>query len=176
MRIMAQYWKKYNLTQMNVLPRKQMGNILLTSESSSVFDEQKLFMENRTLREGLPFSPRFITNSADVHQGTGRAGPRKRQHDTVSANDVMLSALSSLKTQLMARYTVGNCCSNFHNLLFDLLRGGCGIAHDGQAECLQKNENPEFRLCCYPKRDKGRCIRIRGKALAKYQNSTTTFP
>jgi hypothetical protein len=173
---MAQYWKKYNLTQINVLPKNQMGNILLTSESSSVFDDQKFFMANRTLREGLPFSPRFITNSADVHQGSGNPRAALKQHSTVSPNDVMLSAISSLKTQLMARYTVGNCCSNFHNILFDFLRGGCGIAHDGQAECMQKNDNPEFHLCCWPKQDKGRCIQERDVAIANYQNSTTTFP
>ena len=167
MRIMAQYWKKYNLTQ----SINQMGNILLTSESSRVFDDQKLFMENRTLREGLPFSPRFITNSVDVHQGSGHPD----EYGTVSANDVMLSAISSLKTQLMARYTVGNCCSNFHNVLFDLLRGGCGIAHDGQAQCLQKLENPEFRLCCWAGRSP-RCTRERDMARARYLNSTITVP
>jgi hypothetical protein len=56
---MAQYWKKYNLTQVNVLPKNQMGNILLTSESSSV------------CKSGHAFKPIFPENSANgkVHSG-----------------------------------------------------------------------------------------------------------
>jgi hypothetical protein len=63
-------------------------------------------------------------------------------------DDIMLSAISSLKLQLHARHTVGNCCSNFHLLLFDFLEEGCGPAKDQNVECLQDNEAPEYRLCC----------------------------
>jgi hypothetical protein len=63
-------------------------------------------------------------------------------------DEIMLSAISSLKAQLMAKFTVGNCCSNFHLLLFDFLQDGCGAAKDNIGQCLQDNEDPEFRICC----------------------------
>jgi hypothetical protein len=60
----------------------------------------------------------------------------------------MLSAISSLKAQLLPRITIGNCCSNFHTLLNDFLSEGCGAASDNTFLCLQENEDPILRVCC----------------------------
>jgi hypothetical protein len=60
----------------------------------------------------------------------------------------MLSAMSSLKAQLLPRITIGNCCSNFHALLNDFLSEGCGAASDNTFLCLQEYEVPELRVCC----------------------------
>jgi hypothetical protein len=58
----------------------------------------------------------------------------------------MESTLVALKLQLHAKHVIGNCCSNFHLLLFDLLRNGCGLAESQQ--CLQETKNPEYHVCC----------------------------
>jgi hypothetical protein len=60
----------------------------------------------------------------------------------------MLSAMSSLKAQLLPRITIGNCCSNFHALLNDFLSEGCGAASENRFLCLQEYEDPALRVCC----------------------------
>lgn len=69
--------------------------------------------------------------------------------DVISdADSIMLSAMSSLKAQLLPRITIGNCCSNFHTLLNDFLSEGCGAASDNKFLCLQEYEDPRLRVCC----------------------------
>jgi len=60
----------------------------------------------------------------------------------------MLSSISSLKLQLMARVSIGNCCSNFHAMLSDLMLAGCGAASDNKFMCLQEYDDPLLRVCC----------------------------
>ena len=60
----------------------------------------------------------------------------------------MLSAMSSLKAQLLPRVTIGNCCSNFHIMLNDFLSEGCGAASDNTFLCLQEYDDPLLRVCC----------------------------
>ena len=97
----------------------------------------------------------MIANDKDVAQGTGN--PKEYNKMTlrnVSADDIMLSTMTSLNMQLMAAHTVGNCCSNFHKLMIEFLSHGCGAAPRNKFDCLQDNENPEFRLCCQWSRNK----------------------
>ena len=122
-----------------------VANIIVTSEAAQVRDEMATYLKNERHLEELPFTARFISNAYDLHQGTGNPA---RTSAKLSMDDVMLSAVSSLQLQLQAKYTVGNCCSNFHNLLFDFLRDGCGAARHQIAECMQDHEDPLFRLCC----------------------------
>ena len=139
-------------------------SIILTSESSSMHKAQEDFVNHRN--HSLLFH--FIKNEFDLQQGSGNPSnfwddpqsvvtslsvqkPQEKQRNhttTTTMDDIMLSSISSLQVQLHARYTVGNCCSNFHSLLFDFIKGGCGVNHDHVAECLQDNELPEFRICC----------------------------
>lgn len=166
MRVVTQLWRKTALA--NQYKYSQYMNILLTSDDAKVLKAQKLFMANDTLRGRLAFTPRFILNDHDVHQTKVWSKPR------VNADKHLLDSLSSLKTQLNSKHTIGNCCSHFHNVLFDLLRGGCGITKDVQTECLQNNENPEFQLCCHPQQTPV-CVRERDQRLAEYlaQNNQT---
>jgi hypothetical protein len=60
----------------------------------------------------------------------------------------MPSTIIALKMQLMAAITIANCCSGFHKLMGELLSRGCGAAKAKYFECLQENDNPEFRSCC----------------------------
>ena len=124
-----------------------MASIIVTSESAQVQEEQQLYLKGDSVNESpMPFQ--FVNNDFDLHQGTGNPEMMTSRVTNATHDEFMLSAISSLKLQLHARYTVGNCCSNFHLLLFDFLEEGCGPAKDQKAECMQENEDPEFRLCC----------------------------
>jgi len=154
MKVMSQTWHKHNSTIKDITSAQGMSHahatsIVLTTESQSVLREKKLFESNLTLKSQIPFDYNFVMNEHDVMQETGH--PRDFMvltADDVTADQVMLSAVSSLKAQLMAKFTVGNCCSNFHLLLFHFLQSGCGAARDNVGQCLQENEDAEFRLCC----------------------------
>jgi hypothetical protein len=129
-----------------VLPGSFNGSIIVTSEAPAMREAQEKFEKHGL----LPFNFRFVNNDHDHSQGTGnpiRMGEMVT-NKTVTMDEIMLSAISSLKIQLHARYTIGNCCSNFHLLMFDFLRDGCGASRDQLSECMQDNEDPEFRLCC----------------------------
>lgn len=124
-------------------------SIVLTTESQSVLRDKEKFEKDVMLRATVPFQYQFVTNDHDIMQSTGL--PKnfiKNTNNVATLDEIMLSAISSLKAQLMAKFTIGNCCSNFHLMLFDFLQDGCGAAKDNIGQCLQDNEDPEFRLCC----------------------------
>ena len=157
MRIMTQQWQRHKiaLTQAMKDASVKQVSIVLTTESASVLKEKDAFMENKSLVEKIaPFPFEFVINEFDIQQDSGNPKFNIPEHnlDTElkenNADEVMLSMVSSLQLQLLTRYTIGNCCSNFHRLLFELLDGGCGAAYQISLECLQENENPDFRICC----------------------------
>lgn len=123
-------------------------DIVLTSESEHILNAKKEYETNLTKKNLVPFDYRFVTNDGDVMQGTGLPKEFQDKRPNVTANEIMLSAITSLKAQLMPRFSIGNCCSSFHLLIFDFLRDGCGAARDNIGQCLQENEDPEFRVCC----------------------------
>ena len=136
MNVITSVWKKHRSDN------NAVANIILTTEDEKVMRDMKTFDPT-----SIPFSYRFITNDRDVLQGTGFANDFEKIRN-ITADQVMLSSLAALKLQLGAKYSVGNCCSNFHNLLFDFLRDGCGAAQDTVAMCLQEMEQAEYRVCC----------------------------
>ena len=136
MNIMKQVWVKHQ----NKFSKRNI-TILLTTESKIVIDEMAAFQSNKN---DFPFDYSFIVNSKDVTPGSGLP----TDYRNISKDDIMLSMLSSLQIQLNAGYSIGNCCSNFHLMLFDFLRDGCGAAINSWNQCLQENENPDFQVCC----------------------------
>lgn len=153
MRIMSQIWNTHQevIDQSAIVHGavNKTTSIVLTTESQSVLKDKELFENDKALRATVPFDYQFVTNDHDIMQSTGL--PKnfvKNTKNTATLDEIMLSAMSSLKAQLMAKFTVGNCCSNFHLLLFDFLQDGCGAAKDNIGQCLQDNEDPEFRVCC----------------------------
>lgn len=153
MKVMGQIWNKHqyvvNESAAAHGATDLTTSIVLTTESQSVLRDKELFENDMTLRQRVPFNYKFITNDHDVMQSTGLPKDFVKNTKYESTEDeIMLSAISSLKAQLMAKFTVGNCCSNFHLLLFDFLQDGCGAAKDNIGQCLQDNEDPEFRICC----------------------------
>eukprot|EP00980_Cylindrotheca_fusiformis_P005001 scaffold1062_cov130-Cylindrotheca_fusiformis.AAC.7 len=136
------------LVSKNSSESKTKPSIIVTSESWAVHQEQQRYLQEGLAREdSFPFQ--FLNNKFDLHQSTGNPKKMMRLGMTNGTlDDIMLSSVSSLKLQLYSRHSVGNCCSNFHLLLFDFLEEGCGPAKDQNVECLQDNGNSEYRLCC----------------------------
>lgn len=122
---------------------KQQATVVLTTESAQVLDEL------RSLKNPRPGGVlvQFLLNRYDVLQGTGYLDHQDPSRN-VTADESTLSALISLKLQLATHVTVGNCCSNFHLLLADLLRVGCGLQSQNTFQCLQDNPDPDLRPCC----------------------------
>lgn len=124
--------------------------IIFTSESNDMVREQHEFIAKLSDRNSSISSEftsfRIVSNTLDVTQDTGQV--KNKPSNNISADSAMLSALSSLKFQLLARVTLGNCCSNFHVLLADLLAAGCGAARTNNFYCMQENEDPNLRICC----------------------------
>jgi hypothetical protein len=129
----------------NVLP-----GAIVTTESQKIRNEYELFLLQKHNNESSTV-PSFVfyTNQLDVTQDTGYISQKNTlDHSTISADDVMMSAISSLKAQLATSVTLGNCCSNFHLLLKDLLEEGCGLSRTNHFQCLQEHDNPKYRICC----------------------------
>lgn len=131
-----QQYNKYsnNATTQNV------ASLVLTSESGSMMRARYKYND---LNE-FPF--RFVVNADDTTQGTGI--PRKYRGKNKGAHEVMLSTMAALKLQLMPKYSVANCCSNFHQMILDLLRAGCGAVRNPVFQCLQEADDPQFHVCC----------------------------
>ena len=125
-------WAKYQD------PSVKNPNIVFTTEAQSVVKEQQAYVSHE---QSLPF--RFITNAHDITPDTGYL-----VNSNITADDAMLSSLSSFQAQLLARTTIGNCCSNFHHMLNDFLMEGCGAASTNSFMCLQESDNPMLRICC----------------------------
>jgi hypothetical protein len=109
----------------------------------------------------------MMTNDVDVTPDSGRFKPQVALERNVTAEEAMLSAISTLRLQLLARVTVGNCCSNFHTLLRNLFMEGCGTTREHYFHCLQDDDEPELRMCCFKSKS---CIAQREKEIRERQN------
>jgi len=126
-------------------------SVIITTESRDVLLELANYTASKSVNKRIPFPVRIITNHHDVLQGTGffeEMDHSSTSIKNVTADGAMLSAISSLRLQLATRVTTGNCCSNFHLLLSDFLRSGCGANNDNTFQCLQDNADPNLRPCC----------------------------
>ena len=113
---------------------EQQGSIILTTEDKNIFRQRLAY------NASTGFALDFVVNDKDTFQGTGSTKTFKND-----ADHIMISSLVSLKLQMYAGKKVyGNCCSNFHNLIFDFLLSGCGTAEE--ATCLQ--ETKDYNVCC----------------------------
>lgn len=120
--------------------------IIITTESKKIREEMELFQHNKNME----VAPRLLVNYLDITQNTGYFEPLS-SNDTRKideTDEVILSAMSSLKVQLLPKLTLGNCCSSFHLMLKDILSEGCGAHPDHVFQCLQAHENPRYRTCC----------------------------
>jgi len=134
--------------------------------------EQEAFVANSSAVAGIPFPFRVATNTHDVHPDTGAARfYSEKDKQRFTADDALISSLTTMKFQLLPRLTIGNCCSNFHNMIRRLHSMGCSASRDHHFHCMQDNEDPALRMCC--KKGMGqkgewrgdRCMKERAEAL-----------
>lgn len=133
MELMLLKWQTYG-------SRGKVGTILLTSEDPTILSLRLLYTQNSS------FPLEFAVLPHDTQQGTGR--PRYYRD---KADAVMIASLTAIKLQLKANVLVGNCCSNFHTIIFDLVREGCGADPFSHHLCLNDEldmEDTTFRICC----------------------------
>jgi hypothetical protein len=109
------------------------GTLIMTTEDESLFQQRLLFTE----QSNFPLD--FVVNDQDSFQGSGNANVFGED-----ADNIMLSSLIAIQMHFYAGHVFGNCCSNFHLMLFDFLREGCGLTT--QATCLQ--ETKDYNVCC----------------------------
>jgi hypothetical protein len=112
---------------------EQRGKLIMTTEDESLFKQRLLF------NEASQFPLDFVVNEQDSLQGSGNAKVFGE-----NADNIMISSLIALQMQFHAGHVYGNCCSNFHLMLFDFLREGCGLTT--QTTCLQ--ETKDYNVCC----------------------------
>ena len=116
------------------------GSAVITTEASDVANASRIYAASH-IGTGDKFA--IVMNHDDVLQNTGR--PRlPTYHDR--ADDVMESTLVAMRLQFQTKFTIGNCCSNFHIMIFDLLQHGCGFSDTQQ--CLQETANASYHVCC----------------------------
>jgi len=108
----ADHMKAVRLVKQKLLRPNADGTrgqtILFTSESVEMTNEQKAYSMNS--------SDRFLVNFRDVTPNTGLIN-EVLNTGRFTADESMLSAISTLSFQMKARISILNCCSNFHMLL-----------------------------------------------------------
>jgi hypothetical protein len=114
--------------------------LLFTTESTDMVQEQINFSSSHP---DFPF--RVASNVHDVLPGTGFMPDAAA---SVSRDASLLSSMTSLQFQMLARVTLGNCCSNHHNLLADFLAVGCGAASANEFHCSLDLNDPNLWMCC----------------------------
>jgi hypothetical protein len=141
--------------------------VVFTTEATGMVREQQDFARNTSLqRRDFNLSFSFLTNDKDVTPDSGFVNDIKKTM-IFTADESMLSAVTSLKLQLLPRVSLGNCCSNFHTLLNDFLVEGLGAASENTFKCLQQFDDIRLRICCGWHRE---CIKSRAEALAVLAN------
>lgn len=111
------------------------GKLIMTTEDPTIFEQRHSFPGSHE------FPLDFVINDEDPLQGTGNTKSFQDAADTI-----MISSLVALQMNLHADIIYGNCCSNFHLVLFDLAREGCGVTSKTPI-CLQETE--KYNICCH---------------------------
>jgi hypothetical protein len=145
MKGVSQLWREHQ----NKTGTKSHPAVVFTTEATGMVQAQKEFASNVTLQSGFPFEFRFVTNDRDVVPDSGFVKHFIKKANA-TANDFMLSAMTSFKFQLLPRVSLGNCCSNFHILLNDFLAEGLGAASENTFKCFQefRDEDIDLKICC----------------------------
>lgn len=112
--------------------------IILTTEDRKIFDSLEEFEKKGET------NLKFFVNREDVMQGSG---VREGMGDA-SMEAVHFSSIVAIKLQLHSTLTFGNCCSNWHNVVFDFINSGCSYHAEGYSLCFQEDSNPKFHMCC----------------------------
>jgi hypothetical protein len=125
--------------------------VVFSTESEEMVQNQTEFVANVEWQRQFPFNFSFVRNHRDVTPDSGWVKDIRRKKWNITADDNMLSVLSILKMQLLPRLSMGNCCSHFHMIMNELLKGGLGDANDNHFKCMQDFDDPDLRMCCWGK-------------------------
>ena len=147
MQVTSDIWSKH-LNATGQTGKDLKPAIIFTTESNSVAEQQIDFAGSEERQSKYPHRFQFITNTKDVTPGTGLLKKKAADRKGITADEAMISSMSSLQAQMKARVSIGNCCSNFHTLLSDYMMEGCGSASDSTFVCLQEHDDPINRVCC----------------------------
>lgn len=114
-------------------------DVVFTTESTSMVQEQQVFVKQQKQQQqqqqessGNDFVFHFVTNHLDVTPDSGFIKHVDTTPTSFTADESMLSAVTSLKFQLLPAVSLGDCCSNFHVLLKYFLMEGLGAAFFGK--------------------------------------------
>jgi hypothetical protein len=124
----------YNRENNGTSTGRSRHSVVVTTEDSAVANETRNYPSKH-----FP----LIINKADAQQDTGK--PSNYKYKTQAAS-IMRSSMIALTMQMYPTHTFGNCCSNFHQIIFDLLESGCGLSK--RRMCLNQHPNRKFRVCC----------------------------
>ena len=152
MELAMETWKDYFPTNVTdtTTTTPQPPHIVLTSESKAIISKLKELQGDPERVQRYPFP--FVTNDGDINPGSGRF---RSSYAGVgaTADDGMLSSMSTLQLQLGSRVLQANCCSAFHAIMGSYLEVGAGSPTIplGQIhfECLNRSKDPRFRICCW---------------------------
>jgi hypothetical protein len=161
MQLAKETWHDHNmntsvLTTGSTTTNKR-GALVMTTEDPALFAQRHHYS-----KASSNFPLEFVVNEKDPLQGTGNTKQFQQ-----AADDILISSMLAIQMQFHARHVYGNCCSNFHVLLFDFLREGCGMTT--QTTCLQETQN--YNICCQWTKTKA-CALIRQDYKQQRTNQT----
>jgi len=123
--------------------------ILFTTESPRIVEECVNFTSNTELLSHHAYNYSFIRNKNDVLPDTGDFHrPSKRVGAPFTADENVISALTTMKLQLFAQTSFFNCCSHFHTIMRELLHLGLGSSRNHHPICMDTMKDPRLRICC----------------------------
>lgn len=109
-------------------PLYDMKRIVLTSEDETIIKASESYAEER--------DEDFIitTNTYDVAQGSGAYSDLPHSKKDYSKEDILASTMTSWAFQLEPGYSFLNFCSNFHLVIFNSIRFGCGRSNSASVK------------------------------------------
>jgi len=141
--VVNNHWKKYWNTSEDQSALRT-PHVIFTTESKAIFEEHRNFTSSEVTSKSFPYT--FVTNKHDILPDSGRM---TRLDEKISADDAILSAISTLQLQLTPRISILHCCSGYHRMISAFLMEGLGAASQSTAHCLQEEDDPNLRVCCH---------------------------
>lgn len=109
-------------------PLYDMRRIVLTSEDETIIKASESYAEERD--EDFTIT----TNTFDVAQGSGAYNDLPHSKKDYSKEDILTSTMTSWAFQLEPGYSFLNFCSNFHVVIFNSIRFGCGRSNSASVK------------------------------------------
>lgn len=109
-------------------PLYDMKRIVLTTEDETIIKASESYAEEHD--EDFTFT----TNAHDVAQGSGAYSDLPQNKRDYSKEDILASTMASWAFQLEPGHSFLNFCSNWHVVMFDSIRFGCGRSNSASVK------------------------------------------